>query len=61
MSNNNQAKTNQTDLQQAADHVKPDELAKNMNQAKQQSEEQPQNLASQEQTPFIDDSLRTDK
>ena len=52
-----------TDLQQAADNVNPTEIADNLNGnlKKDVATEQPQKLDNKEQTPFIDDTLRTDK
>lgn len=52
-----------TDLQQAADNVNPSELADNLNGnlKKDVATEQSQKLDNKEQTPFIDDTLRTDK
>ncbi len=51
----------QTDLQQAAENVNPSELSDNLNQAAQAKSTQPQDLDQQQTTPFIDESLRTDK
>lgn len=50
---------NQTQLQKATENVDPSQLAENLND--QNSEKgQPQQLDQNENTPFIDESLRTD-
>lgn len=54
----------QTDLQQAAEHVNPSELADNLHTAEQVGGDSDNNTtqsSAEQQTPFIDDALRTDK
>lgn len=53
-----------TDLQQATEQVNPSELADNLKADKVKKDtavDQPQDLDNKEETPFIDESLRTDK
>lgn len=51
---------NQTELQKATDNVDPAQLSQNLD--KQNSVKgQPQQLDQDENTPFIDQSLRTDE
>ncbi|AWT49417.1 hypothetical protein DLE54_07790 [Psychrobacter sp. YP14] len=59
MSNSNPQADKDSDLQQAANQVKPDEVKENLKPSEQK--EQPEQLTEQEQTPFIEDDLRTDK
>lgn len=50
---------NQTDIQKATENVDPSQLSENLDTQNTQKG-QPQPLDQNEQTPFIDDSLRTD-
>jgi len=51
--------SNQTELQKATENVDPSQLSENLD--KQNSVKgEPQDLAKSENTPFIDESLRTD-
>lgn len=50
-----------TDLQQAAGQVDPSKLADNLDVSTNNTSQQPEELDEQSTTPFIDDSLRTDK
>lgn len=55
-----QSKANQkTELQQAIEQSNPTKLADNLKDTL--VEEHPQSLNKKEATPFIDDTLRTDK
>lgn len=50
---------NQTEIQKATENVNPSQLSENLD--KQNSVKgEPQDLDKSENTPFIDDSLRTD-
>lgn len=55
----NQSQT-QSDLQKAVDDVNPSDLAANLNPNNKPAET-PENLDKNQATPFIDDSVRTDK
>lgn len=55
----NQSQT-QSDLQKAVDNVNPSDLVANLN-PNNKSAETPENLDKNQATPFIDDSVRTDK
>ena len=53
---------NPSELQKASENVNPDQLADNLDKDNHNHQAaKPQPLDSQENTPFIDDSLRTDK
>ena len=53
---------NPSELQKASENVNPDQLADNLDKDNHNNQAaKPQPLDSQENTPFIDDSLRTDK
>lgn len=51
--------TQKTDLQQAVEQTNPQELVENLTD--KSASLQPQALEKQQETPFIDDTLRTDK
>lgn len=51
--------TQKTDLQQAVEQTNPQELVENL--MDKSASLQPQALEKQQETPFIDDTLRTDK
>ncbi len=50
---------NKTDIEKALDEVSPSEVNKNLKSNDLDSKPEP--LSDEEQTPFIDDELRTDK
>ena len=50
-----------SDIEQAVDEVSPDKVKDNLNNKDKGDTESPENLSEQEQTPFIDEELRTDK
>lgn len=52
---------NKSDIEQAVDEVSPDKVKDNLNNKDKEGAEHPENLSEQEQTPFIDEELRTDK
>lgn len=52
---------NKSDIEQAVDEVSPDKVKDNLNNKDKGDTEKPENLSEQEQTPFIDEELRTDK
>lgn len=52
---------NKSDIEQAVDEVSPDKVKDNLNNKDNDGSEHPENLSEQEQTPFIDEELRTDK
>ena len=58
---NPQLNEQKSDLQQATEHVDPVQLAGNLSIDPQATRESPQQLDERQQTPFIDESLRTDK
>lgn len=58
---NPQLNEQKSDLQQATEHVDPVQLADNLSIDPQVTRESPQQLGERQQTPFIDESLRTDK
>lgn len=58
---NEQSTQQKSDLQKAAEQINPAQLADNLVVDQQANASQPQALEDKEQTPFIDDSLRTDK
>ena len=58
MSNDN----NKTDIEQAVEEVNPSEVSENLDHNNAESDESNSaNLSQQQETPFIDDELRTDK
>ena len=58
MSNDN----NKTDIEQAVEEVNPGEVSENLDPNNAESDESNSaNLSEQQETPFIDDELRTDK
>lgn len=52
---------NKSDIEQAVDEVSPDKVKDNLDNKDKEGAEHPENLSEQEQTPFIDEELRTDK
>lgn len=56
MSNDN----NKTDIEQAVEKVNPTEVKENLNSSDSKNTNSA-NLSKNEDTPFIDDELRTDK
>ena len=48
-----------SDIKQAAEQVNAQEVEKNL--AENKKVDDPESLSEEEQTPFIDDELRTDK
>ena len=50
-----------SDIEQAVDEVSPNNVKDNLNNKDKGDTESPENLSEQEQTPFIDEELRTDK
>ena len=58
MSNDN----NKTDIEQAVEEVNPSEVSENLDPNNAESDElNSANLSQEQETPFIDDELRTDK
>lgn len=58
MSNDN----NKTDIEQAVEEVNPSEVSENLDPNNAENDESNSaNLSEQQETPFIDDELRTDK
>ena len=58
MSNDN----NKTDIEQAVEEVNPSEVSENLNPSdSKNTDSNSANLSGNEETPFIDDELRTDK
>ena len=58
MSNDN----NKMDIEQAVEEVNPSEVSENLDPNNAESDESNSaNLSEQQETPFIDDELRTDK
>lgn len=51
--------TTQSDLQKAVENVNPNDLQENL--ANTDNIEKPENLDKNQTTPFIDESVRTDK
>ena len=53
---------NKTDIEQAVEEVNPSEVSENLDPNNAESDESNSaNLSEQQETPFIDDELRTDK
>lgn len=48
----------ESEVRKAVDHVNPDQLAENLQ--KDKPVDAPENLTESQETPFIDDDLRTD-
>lgn len=54
--------SNKTDIEQAVEEVNPSEVSENLDPNNAESDESNSaNLSEQQETPFIDDELRTDK
>lgn len=53
---------NKTDIEQAVEEVNPSEVSENLDPNNAESDElNSANLSQEQETPFIDDELRTDK
>lgn len=48
-----------SDVKNAAEHVDVEEISSNLQGSK--ANQQPENLTEKQETPFIDDDVRTDK
>ncbi len=59
MSNNNNASNDSSDVKKAADNVNGEQIEKNLEENK--PVDAPEKLSEEEETPFIEDDLRTDK
>ena len=63
MSNDNPINPDQSELNQAVDKTDAKQIAENLKNTASANEldKQPENLTEEQKTPFIDDSVRTDK
>lgn len=53
---------NKTDIEQAVEELNPSEVSENLDPNNAESDESNSaNLSEQQETPFIDDELRTDR